>query len=184
MVICIDIENDCVMKRIFSMILIGVCAALAFSSCETMDPDKDFSGTPYGFWVVDKLDVEVSLTILGNTTKTTHTTDYTTQYCRLNLDTSNYATLWFNFEAPDIEKFTYDESTGKITFTKGLDKGDNGKAIVLLGIYDVTLNGDNMILHQPEASTGDIFGYGGASEQATYYLHRAPKSEKPRETDQ
>lgn len=156
-----------------------VLAAFTFSSCETLDPDKDFSGTPYGFWIVDKLEVEASLTILGNTTKTTHTTDFSSEYCRLNLDTSNIATLWFNLEWPDSERFSYNESTKRIEFKKGLDKGDDGKAIVLLGIYDVTLEGDRMILHQPEASTGDIFGFGG-SEQATYYLHRAPKSEKPK----
>ena len=168
------------MKRIFSPILIAVCAVLAFSSCETLDPDKDFSGTPYGFWIVDKLEVEASLTINGNTTKSTNTTDFSSEYCRLNLDTSNIATLWFNLEWPDSEKFTYDESTKRIVFKEGLDKGDDGKAIVLLGIYDVILQGDTMILQQPEASIG-IGGY-GASERSTYYFHRAPKSEKPRET--
>ena len=170
------------MKRIFSTLLIGLCAAFAFSSCETMDPDKDFSGTIYGFWVVDKLEVDVSLTILGSTTTTKHTTDYSSEYCRLNLDTSNLATLWFNLEFPDVESFRYDASTGMMEFKKGLDKGDNGKAIVLLGIYEVQLNGDNMVLRQPEASIG-VFGY-GASERATYYLHRAPKTEKPRDTEQ
>ena len=51
---------------------------------------------------------------------------------------------------------------------------------MLLGIYDVILQGDTMILQQPEASIG-IGGY-GASQRSTYYFHRAPKSEKPRET--
>lgn len=167
------------MKKLLGLILAGVCAAFAFCSCETLDPEKDFSGTIYGFWVVDKLDVDASVTINGTTTKTTHTTSFASEYCRLNLDTSNLATLWFNFEVPDIERFSYDESTGKIVFTKGLDKGDNGKAIVLLGTYDVILDGDSMVLRQPEAAIG-VGGY-GASERATYYLHRAPKSEKPRE---
>ena len=168
------------MKRFFSTILIAFCAVLAFSSCETLDPDKDFSGTPYGFWIVDKLEVEESLTIKGNTTKSTNTTDFSSEYCRLNLDTSHIATLWFNLEWPDSEAFTYDEAAKRIEFKKGLDKGDDGKAIVLLGIYDVVLQGDTMILRQPEASIG-IGGY-GASERSTYYFHRAPKSEKPKET--
>ena len=168
------------MRRFFSTILITVCAVLAFSSCETLDPDKDFSGTPYGFWIVDKLDTEASLTINGNTTKTTNTTDFSSEYCRLNLDPSHIATLWFNLEWPDSETFTYDEATKRIVFKEGLDKGDDGKAIVLLGIYDVILQGDTMILQQPEASIG-IGGY-GASQRSTYYFHRAPKSEKPRET--
>ena len=167
------------MKRIFSTILIALCAVLAFSSCETLDPDKDFSGTIYGFWVVDKLVVDASLTINGTTTSNTSTIDFTNEYCRLNLDTSHIATLWFNLEWPDSEKFSYDESTKRIEFKKGLDKGDDGKAIVLLGIYDVKLEGDTMVLSQPEASVG-IGGY-GASERSTYYFHRAPKSEKPRE---
>ena len=170
------------MRKFFSITLIAICAAFALTSCETLDPDKDFSGTIYGFWVVDKLEVDASLTINGTTTSHTSTTDFTGEYCRLNLDTSHIATLWFNLEWPDSETFTYSESTNQIEFKKGLDKGDNGKAIVLLGIYDVILDGDNMILAQPEAAVG-VGGY-GASERATYYLHRAPKSEKPKETNE
>lgn len=170
------------MKKIFSFVLISICAAFAFCSCETMNPEneEEYFGTPYGFWVVDKLVVEASVTINGNTTSTTNTTDFSSEYCRLNLDTSHLATLWFNFEFPDVESFRYDESKSMIEFKKGLDKGDNGKAIVLLGFYEVQVTGDNMILRQPEASVG-VFGY-GASERATYYFHRAPKTEKPRET--
>lgn len=164
------------------MAILAMCAAFAFSSCETLDPDKDFSGTIYGFWVVDKLEVDASVTINGTTTSHKSTTDFTKEYCRLNLDTSHLATLWFNLEFPDTEKFNYDESKQRIEFPKGLDKGDNGKAVVLLGVYDVTLNGDNLVLSQPEASIG-IGGY-GASERSTYYFHRAPKSENPKETNQ
>lgn len=170
------------MRKFVSIALLALCAAFAVTSCETMDPDKDFSGTIYGFWVVDKLVVDASITINGTTTSHTSTTDFSGEYCRLNLDTSNIATLWFNLEWPDAETFSYSEANKRIEFTKGLDKGDNGKAIVLLGIYDVTLEGDNMIFSQPEASVGAA-GY-GASERATYYFHRAPKSEKPKETNQ
>jgi hypothetical protein len=169
------------MKRFFSIILIGICAAMAFSSCVPLERSDDEKGTPYGFWVVDKLVVEASITINGNTTSTTNTTDFSTEYCRLQLSKANLATLWFNLEFPDIEAFSYNASTGIMEFKKGLDKGDNGKAIVLLGLYEVEVNGDNMILRQPEASIG-VLGY-GASERATYYFHRAPMSEKPRETE-
>ena len=170
------------MKKIFSTILIAVFAAFAFNSCETLDPEKDFSGTIYGFWVVDKLEVDASVTAAGTTHQNTSTIDFSKDYCRLNLDPSHIATLWYNLEFPDTEAFSYDESTKRIEFKKGLDKGDNGKAIVLLGVYDVELNGDQMIFRQPEASVG-VFGF-GASERATYYFHRAPKSEKPKETAQ
>ena len=170
------------MKKILSTILIGVCAALLFCSCEPLNREDDEPGTPYGFWVVDKLVVEASITINGNTTSTTNTTDFSSEYCRLQLGKTNYATLWFNLEFPDTEAFNYNASTGMIEFKKGLDKGDNGKAIVLLGIYEVQLSGDNMILRQPEASIG-VFGY-GASERATYYFHRAPKNEQPKDTNQ
>ena len=169
------------MKRIFSIILIGVFAAFTFCGCEPLNREDDEEGTPYGFWVVDKLVVEASVTINGNTTSTTNTTDFSSEYCRLQLSKSNYATLWFNLEFPDVEAFTYNASTGIMEFKKGLDKGDNGKAIVLLGLYEVQVNGDHLVLRQPEAAIG-VFGY-GASEQATYYLHRAPKTEKPRETN-
>ena len=169
------------MNRLFSTILIGICVAMAFSSCVPLERSDDEKGTPYGFWVVDKLVVEASITINGNTTSTTNTTDFSTEYCRLQLSKSNLATLWFNLEFPDIEAYSYNASTGMMEFKKGLDKGDNGKAIVLLGLYEVEVNGDNMVLRQPEASIG-VFGY-GASERATYYFHRAPMSEKPRETE-
>ena len=169
------------MKKFFSTILISICAALVFCSCVPLERSDDEKGTPYGFWVVDKLVVEASITINGNTTSSTNTTDFSTEYCRLQLSKSNLATLWFNLEFPDIEAYSYNASTGMMEFRKGLDKGDNGKAIVLLGLYEVEVNGDNMILRQPEASIG-VFGY-GASERATYYFHRAPMSEKPRETE-
>ena len=163
------------MKKIFSTIFIAACAALAFCSCETLDPEKDFSGTPYGFWIVDKLEVEVSATHGGTTTAVPTVTDFSGKYTRLLLDTSGMATLWVDWGF-DMETFTYNESTKRIEFKEGLDK--NG--IVFLGIYDVKLDGDNMVLSQPEASIGGSTW--GASERATYYLHRAPKSEEPRET--
>ena len=81
------------MKRIFSTILIGLCAAMAFCSCVPLEREDDEPGTPYGFWVVDKLVVDASVTINGNTTTTTNTTDFSSEYCRLQLRKSNYATL-------------------------------------------------------------------------------------------
>lgn len=169
------------MKRLITSFLIALGAAFAFSSCETLDPDKDFSGTPYGFWIVDKLEVEASVTINGNTTSSTNTTDFTGDYCRLNLDTSHMAALWYNLDL-DLETFSYDESARRITFQESLNAGDNGKAIVLLGIYDVELDGEKMVLRQPESAI--TIGNNGVSEQATYYFHRAPKTEKPKETTQ
>ena len=170
------------MKRLITTFVIAACAALAFSSCEILDPDKDFSGTPYGFWVVDKLVVDASLTINGNTTSTTNTTDFTSDYCRLNIDTSGLASLWYNLDL-GTGFILYDGSTNRITFKgDGIHAGDDGKAIILLGIYDVELNGDNMVLSQPDFSLGGSTY--GASEKATYYLHRAPKKEKPKETTQ
>ena len=166
------------MKRFFSVVFVAILAAFAFNSCETMDPEKDFTGTIYGFWIVDKLEVEASLTVNGETINNTSTTDFTKEYCRLLLDTSNIATGWYNLKM-DIETFSYDENTKKLTFKEGLDIGDNGKAIVFLGVYDVELNGDQMILRQPKASIGGSTL--GASESATYTLHRAPKTETPKE---
>ena len=169
------------MNRIIGIILAAALAAFSFCSCETLDPNKDFSGTPYGFWIVDKLEVEVGTTVNGNTTTHKSTTDFSGDYCRLNLDTSMMATLWYNFDL-DIESFAYDAEAARVTFRESLNAGDNGKAIVLLGIYDVELNGDQMILRQPEASIGgDSLG---ASQRATYTLHRAPKTEKPKETEE
>ena len=168
------------MKKFLSTILIAVFAALAFNSCETMDPDKDFTGTIYGYWVVDKLEVEATLIIDGNPHSTISTTNFTQDHCRLNLDTSGYATLWYNLDF-DVAKFQYNSDTNRIEFKESANAGDNGKAIVLLGFYDVELNGDQMILHQPEASIGgDSYG---ASERATYYFHRAPVNEKPKATN-
>lgn len=169
------------MKRLFLSTIVALCAAFAFNSCETLDPNKDFSDTPYGFWVVDKLEVEVSTTVNGNTTKHTSTTNFSGDYCRLNLDTSHMAALWYNLDL-DLESFTYDEGAKRLTFKESLNAGDNGKAIILLGIYDVELSGDSMVLRQPEAAIGGTTI--GASERATYYFHRAPKSEQPKDTTQ
>lgn len=159
--------------------MIAACAALAFSSCETLDPDNDFSGTIYGFWVVDKLQVETEITVNGTTNSHTSTTDFSNVYGRLILDTSKFAQVWCNWDT-DIETFVYDETAGRVTFKESLNAGDNGKAIVLLGVYDVTLEGDTMILRQPEFSIGGSVL--GAKERSTYTFHRAPKSEQPRES--
>ena len=167
------------MKKFFSTVLVALFAAFAFNSCETMNPDKDFSGTIYGLWIVDKVEVEASLIIDGDPHTTVSTTNFTQDYCRLNLDPSGFASLWYNLDL-DVEKFQYNNDTKKIEFKESVNAGDNGKAIVLLGFYDVELKGDQMIFHQPEASIGN--GSYGASERATYYFHRAPVSEKPKDT--
>lgn len=168
------------MKRLFCTILIAACAALAFSSCEALDPDKDFDGTPFGFWVVDKLEVETEVTVNGTTNTHTSTTDFSDVYGRLILDPSHIATVWCNLDS-DLETFAYDESTRRITFKESLNAGDKLKAIILLGVYDVTLEGDKMILQQPEFSIGGSVL--GAKERSTYTLHRAPKSEQPKEAN-
>ena len=165
------------MKNTFTTIVSCLFAALSLISCNNLDPEKEFDGTPYGFWVVDSLLVEVSTTINGNTTQSSSTTDFTRDYCRLRLDTLQIASLWYNFDL-DLESFSYNEKAKRIQFREGLNAGDNGKAIVLLGYYDVILNEDKMVLRQPEASIGgSVYG---VSERATYYLHRAPKTEKPK----
>ena len=160
------------MKKFFCSVIIAACAALAFCSCETLDPDKDFSGTIYGFWVVDKLEVTTETTTNGTTNSHTSTTDFSNVYGRLLLDTSNLAQVWCNLLHTDIESFTYDESKGQIVFKEALDAHDDGKAIIFLGKYDVILDGDRMTLRQPEATlkVGDLFG---AKERSTYTLHRA-----------
>lgn len=169
------------MRKFISIIILALCAVFAVTSCETLDPNKDFSGTIYGFWVIDKLEVDASITVNGHTTSSISTTDYSSGYARLLLDTSGIATVWYNLDW-GLEGFGYDESMKRITI-KGNDlhAGSDAKAISFLGMYDVILDGDTMVLKQPEASLG-LAGY-GVSERATYYLHRAPKSEKPKETN-
>ena len=168
------------MKKTLFALFCVICATLSFSACDTLDPEKETDGTPFGFWVVDSLIVDVSTTINGNTTRSSSTTDFTRDYCRLSLSETFLASLWYNFDL-DIESFTYTESNKRIAFKEGLNAGDNGKAIVLLGVYDVEISGDKMVLRQPEAVIGgSTFG---ASERATYFFHRAPKSEKPKETN-
>lgn len=169
------------MKKLFMSMIAACCAAFLFSSCETLDPDNDFSGTPYGFWVVESLTVNASTTINGNTTTHSSTTDFTKDYCRLNLDPVGMGSLWYNWDF-DMETFSYDETKARITFKESLNAGDNGKAIVMLGIYEVELDGDRMILRQPEAAIGG--SQYGVSEQAIYTLRRAPKNEEPRETSE
>ena len=166
------------MKKTMMAILGCVIAAMMAFSCDPVDPENVTEGAPYGFWVVDSLQVEVSTTINGNTTRHFSSTDFTKDYCRLNLDSLQVASLWYNFDL-DLESFFYNEKTQRITFKEGLNAGDNGKAIVLLGVYDVELTDSRMVLRQPEAVIGGTTY--GASERATYYLHRAPKSEKPKE---
>ncbi len=169
------------MRKVFSTILIAACAVLAFNACTATDPDENLAGTPYGFWVVDQLTVETEAVVNGTANKVTSNTDYSDVYGRLYLDKSNLAQVWCNLFHTDIETFTYDATTKRITFKESLDASDDGKAIVFLGIYDVTLSGDKMILSQPEASIGN--DQYALKERAIYTLHRVPVSEKPETTE-
>ena len=168
------------MKRFIIPLLACFCAVFAFTSCH---PDEEFEGTVYGFWVAENLTVETQTTINGTTTTNSSTTNYGNDYCRLYLDSSNLASLWYNLDL-DIETFTYDEARSRILFKESLNAGDNGKAIVLLGAYEVELVGDSMVLRQPEFAigTGSDSPLFEVKERATYTFHRAPKSEKPKET--
>lgn len=166
------------MKRLIIASMAAIIAALAFCSCEEIGPDSEYSGTPYGFWVVDSLQVKASITINGNTHNSFNTTDFTRDYCRLVVDKNlQVASVWYNLDA-GTEDFSYDEAAKRFT-VKGEDlhAGNNGKAIVLFGIYDVELSGNRMILRQESSLLG-------VSESNTYFFHRAPKSEKPKEIGQ
>ena len=165
------------MKRLIIASMAAIIAALAFCSCEEIGPDSEYSGTPYGFWVVDSLQVKASITINGNTHNSFNTTDFTRDYCRLVVDKNlQVASVWYNLDA-GTEDFSYDEAAKRFT-VKGEDlhAGNNGKAIVLFGIYDVELSGNRMILRQESSLLG-------VSESNTYFFHRAPKSEKPKEIE-
>ena len=166
------------MKRFIHTILLAACTIAALSSCDKID-QSEYDGTAYGFWVVESLAVDIETTVNGVTTTNTSITDYSKDYCRLMLDDSNIGYLWYNFDF-DMETFVYDQGGSRITFRESLNAGDNGKAIVLLGVYSVELDGDVMTLHQKDINVGtDALG---AKQSATYTLRRASKSEKPRET--
>ena len=169
-----NITNDC-------PIYVPAESVAAYKAAQYWSDYSDrITRTAYGFWVVDKLDVEVSTTVNGNTTKRTSTTDFSQDYCRLNLDISGIATLWFN-ELFDLESFVYDKGAKSITFNESLNTSDNGKAIVLFGLCDAIIDGDTMVLKQPESSINtSVFGI---TERATYYLHSAPDTEHPREIE-
>ena len=160
----------CKMKKVIYSLMMAACAALLFCSCDNrIDNPGDPTGTVTGSWRLESCLIEISTTINGNTNITSNTTDYSKDYVYLLLGEKFLATGFYNFESEGAA-YSYDAEKGTIRFSDGISVSDNGKAMVLVGLYSAEVSGDKLILKQ-------AFGIRLANEQTTYTFHREERVE-------
>ena len=87
------------------------------------------------------------------------------------------ATAQFGWDL-EMSSYSYDAEKNTIRFNKSLDVSDDGKAMVLVGTYDITeLTPDKLTLRQPDVSI-DIPGLFSSHQTAIYAFHRTTETIK------
>ncbi len=157
------------MKHFLHSVLVAVCAILLFSSCEPMDKTGDPTGNLWGSWRCETMTVDIRTTVNGNTNTTTNTTDYSKDYVYLLLGEKFLATGFYNAEM-EMAAYSYDPDKGTIRFSDGISVSDHGKAMILVGTYQVELSKTKLVLRQ-------TFGIEKANEQTTYTFRREERQE-------
>ena len=157
------------MKKTFISILAAAFAALLSCSCEPMEKTGDQTGTVVGSWRLETCLIEVKTTVNGNTSVNSSTTNYSGDHVYLFLGEKFLATGYYNLEM-EAAAYNYDAEKGTIRFSDGISVSDNGKAMVLLGTYQVEITGNKMVLKQ-------AFGVEAASRQTAYIFHREERKE-------
>lgn len=160
------------MKKIVCsfVLLAGLLAALC--SCDPLNNNgQEKEGTLYGSWKLDTLTIEASASVIGSGAQNTSNIDFTRNSGYLYLSDSNMATVKLGWDV-EMSAFTYDATKNTIHFNKSMDVSDDGKAIVLVGSYEITrLTPDHLVLRQPDFNI-DIPGLFSSHQTAIYKFHR------------
>lgn len=147
-------------------------------SCNLLNgDDAQASGSIFGTWKLDKLTIEASASVVGSGSQNTSVIDFTGNSCYLNLSDKFLATAQFGWDL-EMSSYSYDAEKNTIRFNKSLDVSDDGKAMVLVGTYDITeLTPDKLTLRQPDVSI-DIPGLFSSHQTAIYAFHRTTETIK------
>ena len=154
------------------MLLLGLSAVVC--SYENFNHDDDETGSIYGTWVLDKLTIEASASVIGSGGQNTSVIDFTHTPAYLDMDETMLATARMGW---DVEICTFSFNADKMTvrFNDDLSVSNDGKAMVLVGLYEITeLTANTMTLRQPDFNI-DIPGIFSSHQTAIYAFHRKPK---------
>ena len=113
------------------------------------DGDDHQTGSIYGTWVLDNLTIEASSSVIGSGSQNNSVIDFTnTTPCYLIIGDVATARMGWDVE---MSGYTYDAGQKTIRFNKSLSVSDDGKAMVLVGLYDIIeLTADKLVLRQPD----------------------------------
>jgi len=163
------------MKRIICSLLLLVGFSAAVCSCEGLinGNTEEQAGTIYGTWVLDQLTIEASASVIGNGSQNTSVIDFTNAPCYLVLGDNMVATAQMGLDI-ELSGYSYDSEARKVRFNDDLSVSNDGKAMVLIGVYEITeLTADKLVLRQPDFNI-DVPGIFSSHQTAIYAFHRKP----------
>ena len=161
------------MKRIFCLLMLFLSLSAVVCACDPtrQDGEETTTGSLYGTWQLDTLTIEASASVIGSGSLNTSVIDFTkTTPCYLSI-TEVMATARMGWDV-EMATFVYDATKMKIKFNDDLSVSDDGKAMVLVGSYDITeLTPARLVLRQPDFNI-DIPGLFSSHQTAVYSYHR------------
>ena len=157
------------MKRFICSLLLLAGLVAAVCSCDNYLHTGDQTGLLYGTWALDKLTVGTGTSLIGDGSMTYTEVNFTDCYLTLNKGLIATANMGFDVDAT---AFSYDAEKKTIRFDESISVGNDGKAMVLVGTYNVTELTDNrLVLDQPDLNI-EIPGIATAHQSASYAFHR------------
>ena len=156
------------------MALTGIFALVCSCDILNNNGDEDETGSIYGTWVLDNLTIEASSSVAGSGSQNNSVIDFTnTTPCYLIID-ELVATAQMGWDV-ELSGYTFNAEQKTITFNRSLSVPDDGKAMVLVGLYDITeLTANKLVLRQPDFNI-DIPGIFSSHQTAIYSYHRKPE---------
>lgn len=157
-------------RKIFRSLLAIACVVSLASSCYKENATGDDASAIYGQWMLDTETVIIEASVSGNGTTNRTVVDFTGTGCCLELGVEG-ASARMGWDMA-VTLFSYDAGSRRIDFPRGLSVSDDGKALVLIGSYDVTeLTDKKLVLTQKSigVSIGSILD---ATQTATYEFHK------------
>lgn len=161
------------MKKILCSILILASMAALVCACGELDGDEDEPGSIYGYWKLDKLTIEASASVIGNGSLNTSVIDFTNNPCYLHLAEDMMASGRMGLDV-ELSGYSYDSNKNAIHFNRSISVSNDGKAMVLVGSYEITeLTLNTLVLRQPDFNI-DVPGLFSSHQTAIYAFHRVP----------
>lgn len=153
------------------MLILSLSALVCACDPTQQNGEETTTGSLYGTWQLDTLTIEASASVIGNGSLNTSVIDFTkTTPCYLNV-TEALATARMGWDV-EMTTFVYDATQMKLKFNDCLSVSDDGKAMVLVGTYDIrVLTPTRLVLRQPDFNI-DIPGLFSSHQTAIYTFHR------------